>query len=284
VIRNVIYSLRPKQWSKNILIFAAIIFTGNLTDAGLLTRSAAAFIIFCGLSGVIYLINDIIDKDRDRKHPTNKERPIAKGTLDEKTAIAAAIVISAVCLPASLILSKNFFFCAVTYLVLLFSYSIILKNFAIVDVLTVSMGFVLRLIAGGLAIGIVSSPWSAVMTFFLAVFVSFSKRRTERQLFGDIAAAYRSNLRHYHKETLDYIVIVSATTVIISYVLFTLLSGKNPYLYVTVPFVIYGVFRYMFLTFEKNLGAEPANLFMSDKPLFASVALWAIISTILIYT
>lgn len=275
--------MRPKQWTKNLFIFAAIVFTRNLTNPSLLINSLLAFIIFCGLSGVVYIINDIMDSKNDKNHPQKKIRPIASGRLSQGQALVAALSIASVSLILAFLLPMNFVFCTLAYLLLMIAYSLFLKSLIIIDVIIVSLGFALRLLAGGYAISIVSTVWSLIMTFFLAIFITLIKRRAEREILGDNAINHRKNLRYYRKDYLDYIIIISATSVIISYTLFTLFSGKNTNLFLTIPFVLYGVFRYMYVAIEYKIGEDPSLLFIKDKPLFYNMLSWVIVSVIIIY-
>jgi len=284
MLDQVLISMRPKQWTKNLFVFAAVAFTGNLFNLPLFLNAILAFFIFCCLSGSVYIINDVIDRKADKQHPQKKERPIAAGKLDHIKAIKAAIIIAFAGLAFSFFLPLYFVISAVAYLVLLFCYSLFLKDIIIIDAMTVSIGFVLRLLAGGFAISIISSPWSLIMVFFLAMFMSLVKRRVERESLGDLAIAYRKSLAYYRKETLDYIVVISATSVIIFYALFSLFFVRSQHLYVTLPFVVYGVFRYMYLAFEKNMGRDPSVLFLEDKPLLLDVIGWIVTSIVVIYS
>jgi len=275
--------MRPKQWSKNLFLFAALIFTGNIAKPLLVLRAILGFLIFCVLSGAVYIINDILDKNNDLNHPLKCNRPIASGRLKIKYASLIAVIIIILALFISFLLPFEFRITSLAYLVLLTAYSLFLKKLIILDVIVVSLGFVLRLLAGGFAISIFSTSWSIILVFFLGVFISLVKRRAEKLTLGEKAILHRQNLKYYKNLTLNYFIIISANTVIISYVLFSFFSGKSPYLYLTIPFVLYGVYRYMFLNFEKNLGEEPAILFFKDKPLFYCIILWLIISIIILY-
>lgn len=283
MLRDIIKSMRPEQWAKNLFVFAAVMFTGNLTNPPLIMRSILAFIIFCGLSGAIYIINDMRDIGADRNHPKKKARPIASGKLQQSPALVAAISIALASLGLSFFLPINFIVCASAYLLLLIAYSLFLKSLLLIDAIVISFGFVLRLLAGNSAISILSTPWAMIMTFFLAMFISLIKRKAEGEILGDTAVSYRRNLVYYKKASADYIIIILAASVIISYTLFTLLSGKNINLYLTIPFVLYGVFRYIYLVFEKNMGADPSSIFIHDRPLFFCIMSWAAASAIIIY-
>lgn len=283
MLKQILISMRPQQWSKNLFIFAAIIFTGNLFNLSLLSKSILAFIIFCVLSGAVYIINDLTDIEYDRSHPKKKNRPIASGNLKQRPAFWSAILMTLVGLSLSFLLPINFLFCALTYLLLILSYSLFLKSFILLDVITVSLGFVLRLSSGGFAISIISSPWSLIMTFFLAIFISLIKRRSEKDTLAENAPLLRKNLRYYSKEYLDYLIIISSTNVIISYTLFALFSGKNTNLFITIPFVLYGALRYLYLSFECSLGGDPAILFIKDRPLFYNILIWVGTTIIIIY-
>ncbi len=283
--------LRPHQWVKNGLIFAGYIFAGNFklpfpqafSD---LILVCAAFLSFCLLSGAVYAINDVIDREKDRHHPVKRNRPIASGRVSVKDAILLAIlstfwglVLSAwvawVNQTPFLLLS------AASYPIWSIIYSLWLKRLIIVDALGVAAGFVLRVITGCLAIKVDISPWLILCTLLLALFIAFSKRRHELLLMGNNATAFRSVLGEYSPQLLDMSIAVTASMTIMAYSLYTftaphILLGdkKEPWLMVTIPFVVYGVLRYLYLAYQTEIAGAPEQMF-KDKPFIINLALWA---------
>ncbi len=270
MIRAIIVSMRPGQWHKNLFVFAATLFTGKILESGPVLMSLSAFLIFCGLSGTVYIINDIADRESDSRRPAKSSRPVASGRLPARAALRAALPMGVVSLGAAWIFPPGFFATAAAYLALMVSYSLFLKRIIIIDAVVVALGFVARLLAGGFSIGVVSSSWSVIMTFFLALFVSLAKRRSEWR-------------QDYPPALLDRLIIASATCVIVSYALFSALSGKDAHLWIAAPFVACGVLRYLFLVFRKGLGAEPAKLAVKDRPLLFNMAAWLAASVWVIY-
>lgn len=277
--------MRPRQWVKNLFVFAALLFTGNLTNTQLLGRSIAAFAIFCGLSGVVYLFNDIADLQRDREHPKKKNRPIARGTLSVGTAISAAVVIGVVSLTAAVALSITrdnanlFWVVAVAYLILNLAYSFSLKGIVILDVFCIALGFVMRAAAGAVVIGVEMSQWLFLCTLLLSLFLALGKRRHELLLLEQGAVSHRAILKEYSPYFLDQMIAVVTAATVMAYAMYTFDSGKpyfTPYLWWTIPFVIYGIFRYLYLVHQRDQGGDPTSLVISDPPLLASILLWAL--------
>jgi len=274
-VKSIIISARPAQWIKNLFVFGAIAFTGSLSDLPLLARSLLAFIVFCALSSAGYIINDILDREADSRHPLKKKRPIASGILKKGPAIAAACALFLIGSGASLLLPARFMLCVFAYIVLAVSYSVFLKPVVIIDVITVASGFVIRVLAGGFAISVTSTPWSLLMTFFLALFIALIKRKADKEITGGHAAYGRGMLTH--------LITISAAATVITYSLFTVLSGKNENLYLTIPCVLYGVFRYLYAAIEDNKGFDPAALILGDRPLFYTIAVWIVLTTAIIH-
>lgn len=278
---NIILSLRPKQWTKNLLIFGALVFTNNLFNFPLLKKTFLGFLIFCFLSSALYIINDILDKEEDKIHPIKKQRPIAKGELNIIFAFLLSLLIITLCLIYSLILNFNFFLTAVLYLILMLFYNIILKKVVLLDVLVISFGFVLRVVAGIEIIEVVISPWIILCTALLALFLGFSKRRAEILLYQDKASCYRSVLDKYQLSFLEQIITVVSSATIVSYSLYTIESETaraHPNLILTIPFVMYGIFRYLYITTQNRKGEEPENILLTDKPLIINLLLWGAVA------
>lgn len=280
-----ILSMRPKQWTKNLLVFMALFFTvdqawdpteiGNALD--LFARTAAAFVLFSALSGVVYLVNDLMDRDEDRRHPKKRHRPIASGKLPTAVARVAAAVIGVPALAASYILEPLFGLIALVYLAVMLLYSFGLKRVALIDVFSISAGFILRAVAGAVVIDSPISPWLYICTGLAAVFVVLSKRRSELAVAGKQAEEQRGILRAYTLPVLDQLITVSAAAALVSYTLYTVASEnvpENHAMLLTVPFVVYGLFRYMYLVQRRDVGETPEDVILTDVPLIIAIVLW----------
>ena len=285
---NLLISLRPGQWAKNLLVFAGLLFGLRLFDVTAVGRAFAAFGIFCLLSGVVYLINDIADRDTDRRHPHKARRPIASGALPVPTALASAIVLGLVALAGAFALGPRFFIVAACYLALLALYSGPLKHIVIIDVLTIAIGFVLRAVAGAVAVDVDISHWLLVCTILLALFISLAKRRHELLLLADSAASHRPILGEYTPYLLDQMIAVVTASTLVAYVFYTISPETEQkfgthWLGLTIPFPIYGIFRYLYLVHQREGGGSPADLLLTDRPLLVCVTLWALSVVLIIY-
>ena len=281
-------SLRPGQWTKNLLVFAALIFGERLFDRDSAERALAAFAIFCALSGVVYLFNDVRDRASDRQHPLKRTRPIASGALPVPTALTAAFVIAVAAFAAAIALGPPFAIVAVAYVGLLGLYSMALKHIVIIDVLTVAFGFVLRAVAGGVAIAVPVSNWLLVCTILLALFMALSKRRHELVSLATGAASHRPILGEYSPYLLDQMISVVTASTLVAYVFYTISPEVErrfgtPGLGLTIPFPLYGIFRYLYLVHQREGGGSPAELLITDRPLLACVALWGAAVIAIIY-
>lgn len=281
--------MRPRQWVKNVVLFAAIVFDRQFNPAHIpqILRTFAGFIIFCLLSGVIYIINDISDIEADRKHPQKCKRPIASGKLSVKFALYFAIISIAILVPLSFILSPAFCWVSLGYLALNLAYSKWLKHIPLLDVLTIAFGFVLRVVAGVTLIQVARfSPWLYVVITLGSLYLGFGKRRAELALLTSDANSHRRVLDGYTIPLLDqYISIVSATT-ILAYSLYTFSAPNLPNNHVmmlTIPFVLYGIFRYLYLIQVKHSGGAPEEVFLSDRPLQIVVVLWGLVVLSIFY-
>lgn len=282
-------SLRPEQWAKNLLLFAGLIFGGRLLDPGAVGAAAAAFVIFCALSGAMYIVNDVWDRDADRRHPLKQARPLASGALPVGTALTAAAVIAAGAIAGAVAISVSFAAIALAYAALLFLYSTALKHIVIVDVLTIAAGFVLRAVAGAVAVNVPIGSWLLTCTTLLALFLALSKRRHEVVLLGADAGRHRRSLEEYSPYLLDQMIAVVTASTVIAYAVFaasaeTAARLGTSYLGLTIPFVLYGIFRYLYLVHEKRGGGSPAAMLVTDLPLLACVALWAATVILLMYS
>ncbi len=278
-----IEGMRPKSWTKNLFVFAAMIFGRVWTTDALLT-SLEAFLGFCLLSGSVYLMNDVADRSRDSLHPVKKHRPVTSGRLRVPVAVVAAATAAAVVMVISWVWAPRLAGVYTAYLLMQAAYSARLKSEVILDCLIIALGFVLRAMAGVAALddagnSVILSPWLIICTFFLASFLAFAKRRNEITVLGDGATGHRKNLREYTPRLLDQMMGVSAGASIMGYALYTVsqrtLEQVSPTLWVTIPFVTYGVFRYMYLVYSKGLGGTPDKLLLSDRPMILNILLWA---------
>lgn len=287
MIKPLLKTLRPKQWTKNIFIFAALLFDGKLFQIGPLFRTIAGFILFCLLSSTIYIINDLADIEKDRQHPVKKTRPLASGQLSPRVAVVAAIVIGAVCLPLSFWLEPYFGVIALSYVLMMIAYSFVLKNIVLIDVMTIAAGFVLRVVAGVVLVHVERfSPWLYVCTTLLALFIAVGKRRNELSLLKDNANAHRAILNEYSMDFIDEMITILSAATLIAYSLYTFSAENLPAnhsMMLTIPFVLYGLFRYLYLIHVKNEGGAPEDIVTGDKPLIATVGLWGLAVVIVLY-
>jgi 4-hydroxybenzoate polyprenyltransferase len=291
-VRDWLALLRLHQWVKNVLIFAGYIFAGNfklpppkaLSD---FTFVLTGFVSFCLLSGAVYAINDVVDREKDRKHPVKRNRPVASGrvSVGEATALAVGSVLLGLILALAVAWRNEaplFFLAALSYPIWGVLYSFWLKRLIIIDAIGVAAGFVLRVVAGCLAIKVDISPWLILCTLLLALFIAFSKRRHELLLMGNNATAVRSVLGEYSPKLLDMFIAVTASMTIMAYSLYTFTSPhillgdrKEPWLMVTIPFVVYGVLRYLYLAYQTDTAGAPEQM-LKDKPFVINLALWAL--------
>lgn len=288
LLLNLLLSLRPGQWTKNLFVFAALVFAHRLTDGEAVVRATAAFLIFCALSGAVYIVNDVLDREQDQRHPLKATRPIASGALSPSLALTAAGVIGTTALIASSSLGLPFFAAATAYAVLLSCYSVFLKHIVILDVLTIAAGFTLRAAAGAAAILVPLSHWLLLCTTLLALFIALSKRRHELTLLADGAGDHRRALVDYTPYLLDQMISVVTASTLIAYAFYTISPETTEkfgttLLSLTLPFPLYGIFRYLFLVHRHDLGGSPAELLVNDRPLLLCVGLWATSVIIIIY-
>jgi 4-hydroxybenzoate polyprenyltransferase len=288
-IRLLLTSLRPEQWTKNLFVFAGVLFGGHLLDMPAMVRAFAAFVLFCALSGVVYIFNDLADRATDQRHPLKRMRPIASGRLSPATALAAAIVLGLASLAAAVLLSPMFAVLAGTYVALLVLYSALLKHLVIIDALTIAAGFVLRAAAGAVAVFVPISQWLLVCTTLLALFLVLSKRRHELTLLTDAATTHRPILVEYSPYLLDQMIAVVTASTLVAYSVYATSAEtaerlRTTRLGLTIPFVLYGIFRYLYLVHQKRAGGSPADLLLTDRPLLACVGLWALSVALILYS
>ncbi|MDQ3927258.1 MAG: decaprenyl-phosphate phosphoribosyltransferase [Actinomycetota bacterium] len=274
--------VRPKQWTKNGFVLAGVVFSGEALQASSVVEALLAFVAFCALSGAVYAVNDILDIEEDRKHPTKRYRPVA----GEEIPVRAAAVYAALLIVGGLALAFFLGFgvglAGLAYLALQAIYTLVFKHVAILDVMSISAGFLIRAGAGVAAVGEPISPWLIVCTGLLTLFLGFSKRRHELAVLGDAAVHHRRNLEDYSVEMLDQMMNIMISATIIAYTMYTFLAYEHAYMTASIPFVIYGVFRYMLLV-HRNGGGNPDTLLLQDRPLQITLLLWIAVVMTVIY-
>lgn len=279
--------MRPKQWAKNIVIFAALIFDRQLTKISSLLPTLAGFFLFCIITGVVYIINDLFDLEADRRHPKKRFRPLAAGVLPIRIALLAAIILLLMAFPLAYWLSREFAVIAAVYFLLNLTYSIWLKHIPLIDVLSIATGFVLRVIAGVVLIEVERfSPWLYMVTTLGALYLGFGKRRAELALLAEDANAHRRVLDGYTLPFLDQLITIVSGTTIIAYSLYTFSAPNLPpnhTMMLTIPFVIYGIFRYLYLVQVEQKGGAPEDLVFTDRPLQLVILLWGLAVLIVFY-
>jgi len=271
--------LRPSQWLKNLLVFAALIFSMHLLVPESVLKTIGAFAAFCLVTSAAYVLNDVHDAERDRRHPMKRTRPIAAGRVSPQSALmlAAALVAAGLLLAAAL--GPPFATIVAAYVALQLLYSFALKDIVILDVMTIATGFVLRAVGGGLVIQVYVSPWLVICTFLLALFLGFSKRRHEVVLLEGEAGAHRETLRDYSPYFLDQMIAVVTASTVLAYAIYTVSPEvreklHTDSLYLTIPFVLYGIFRYLYLVHQREGGGNPTHELLTDRPLWVNVLLW----------
>jgi len=280
--------MRPLQWIKNLFLFAALVFSGHLFIAHDVLRIFLGFFCFSLAASGVYLVNDITDLERDRLHPVKSSRPLPSGALSISAAITASVILTLAALAGAFLLERNFGLILLTYVLINVVYSIRLKNVVILDVMTIAAGFVLRVVGGAAIIEVPTSEWLIICTVLLSLFLGFSKRRHELTMLETDADDHRSVLQHYSPYFLDQMIGIVTASTVMSYVLYTIsedtvhkFGTKN--LIFTVPFVLYGIFRYLYLVHKKEEGGDPTRLAISDRPLLANMILWICAASVIIY-
>jgi 4-hydroxybenzoate polyprenyltransferase len=272
--------VRPRQWTKNLVVAAGLVFSGSFTQLHALLLVMAAFVVFCALSSAGYVINDILDVESDRAHPVKRLRPIAAGRIQPRTAALVAMVLLAGGLVAAAALDLRFAAVALGYVVVSFTYSRWWKHLVILDLMAIAAGFVLRAAAGTVILRVTLSPWLFVCVSFLALLLGFGKRRYEFNLL-DGALEHRPVLEHYGRDFIDHSITMLSGGAVMTYAVYAISSPtaqRYPWLVLTVPFVIYGVLRFLYLVFHQELGGQPEELLLTDRPLLLSVVLWGMVA------
>jgi 4-hydroxybenzoate polyprenyltransferase len=284
---GILKSLRPKQWTKNGFVFAALIFDIKLFQPEPFIKTIYGFILLCLISGTVYIINDLVDIQKDRQHPTKKNRPIASGQISYSVAIVVAIILSSLCLLLGFWLDLIFGVVITGYWLLQIAYSLILKNIVIVDVLTVAGGFVLRVIAGVVLVQAERfSPWLYVFTVLLALFLVLGKRRQELAMLKDHASNTRAILNEYNLPFLDEMMAIVTAGTVMTYAFYTFSAPNLPdnhLMMLTIPFVLYGIFRYLYIVHVQGNGGAPDEVLLFDRPLQISIALFTLTAVAILY-
>ena len=288
MIINLIKAMRPKQWLKNIVIFAPLVFDVKLFELRYLAQTIAGFVLLCLISGTVYIINDLVDIEKDRQHPKKRNRPLASGQLSVRAAIIAAAVIPLVALPLAFLLHPRFGAFLTLYLLIQFAYSFWLKHIVIIDVMLIASGFLLRVASGTPLVDAERfSPWLYICMTLLALLFGFGKRRHELVLLQGDANAHRQTLQEYNLPLLDHIISIVTASTLLAYALYTFSAPNLPSnhtMMLTIPFILYAIFRYLYLIHVKGMGGAPEEIAFSDRPLQASFILWGLSVVIVMYT
>lgn len=284
----ILVSMRPKQWLKNGLVFVALLFSRNVFDSGMLALSIGAFLVFCLLSSGVYIFNDLVDVERDRRHPLKAKRPLASGKLDPLLAKIVLAFILAASLTAAFFINLSFAAIALGYLILQMGYSKLLKDLVIIDVFSIAAGFFLRVMAGAKAIDVPISSWLLICTIFVSLFLGLGKRRHEILLMKEEAGNHRKVLNEYNLGLLDQMMSIVTAGTVISYSLYTLSPEtiskfRTENLWLTIPIVLYGVFRYLYVIYQKGKGGHPELVFFEDRHILASILLYVFVVGLIIY-
>lgn len=283
---DLLQTARPKQWIKNGFVFAAVVFAAKLSHPELVARSIAAFLLFSALSSGIYFLNDAVDAEADRRHPLKANRPVASGRISVSLALRLAALIIALALALSLLLGARFTLVAAGYVALNVAYSFYLKHEVLLDVFAIAGGFVLRAAAGAVVIGVSISAWLYLCTILISLFLGFAKRRHELLLLEEGAHIHRRNLGAYTAPLLDDLINIVAGATIIAYSLYTFFASavpQNRAMMVTIPFVLYGIFRYLLLVHRTDVAGAPEEAVWRDPPLLIDLLLWAATSAFVLH-
>ncbi len=279
---------RPHQWVKNGIVLIPLIFAGEAGHINKIEFALLATVIFCLISSAMYTINDLADIKNDRAHPRKKDRPLASGQVSPGAAVAFAAVLMAFGITGALWLSQMFALTVAIFVALNLLYSLVLKHVVIIDVMAIGLSFVLRAFAGAVAISVEASTWMLINTLLLALFLGFGKRRAELTGLNEKATEHRATLSRYSPYLLDQLIAVTTPSVVVMYMLYSFSSEveeklQTEYLYLTIPFVIYGIFRYLYLIHREERGGSPTRIMLTDRPILAAVVLWLATSAIILY-
>lgn len=288
MFRSIVRLIRPAQWLKNGILLAPLIFAGEATHSYRVELAFLAAAIFCLLSSAAYVFNDIFDLKQDRQHPVKRLRPLAAGQISPDRAAIVVVVLSLAGLGIAYLVNLNFLLISAAFLLFNFLYSVWLKHIVIVDVMSIAISFVLRAYAGAMAITVPASKWLLINTLLLALFLGFGKRRHELVMLEEGAAAHRKILDKYSPYLLDQLIGVVTASVVVMYMLYSFspeVSSKlgTQNLFLTIPFVVYGIFRYLYLIHKEEQGGSPTSVMFSDKPILLTVVFWILTVIMILY-
>ena len=287
MLQQLLITMRPKQWTKNLFIFAALLFDLKLFDLAYVSKTIVAFILFCILSGAVYLVNDLADIEKDRQHPVKRNRPLPSGKLKTSWAVSAAVALPLIALSLSFLLRPQFGLVGLIYFVIQLAYSFLLKNIVILDVMIIASGFVLRVAAGSVVAEAGRfSPWLYVCMTLLALFLGLAKRRNELTLLDASALQHRKVLGEYSSQLLDEMMALVTSSTVIAYSFYTFSAENlpaNKSMMLTIPFVLYSIFRYLYLIHRKDLGGSPEEILVRDVPFIVSNLCWGIVVVLILY-
>jgi 4-hydroxybenzoate polyprenyltransferase len=280
--------MRPRQWVKNLFVLTPLLFSRNLFAPATLGQALASFLLFCLVSSSVYLLNDIQDRSQDRLHPTKRLRPLAAGELNLGVALGAMVTLLLIALAGGVLLGKTLALVLLSYWLINLLYSTWLKHQVLLDVFTLAAGFVLRVVGGGVAISVEISHWLLLCTLLLALFLGFSKRRHELVRLGQGSEAHRQVLGEYNPHFLDMLIGIVTASTVMSYALYTVSEETvqrfhTQGLLLTLPFVLYGIFRYLYLVYHENQGEDPTQSLLSDRPMVINLFLWALTTGVIVY-
>ncbi|OFI07746.1 decaprenyl-phosphate phosphoribosyltransferase [Clostridium acetireducens DSM 10703] len=282
--KAIIELMRPKQWIKNSFVFAAIIFSGKFFNLELLKLNIIAFILFCLTSSCIYVLNDLVDIEKDKIHPEKRNRPLASGRVSKRDAIVLDFILLATIFYCSInFININILFVYLIYIVMNILYSFKLKNIVIIDVMIITLGFVLRVESGSVATGVTISPWLILCTTLLSLFLALNKRKSEIVTLKEKSNKHRIILEEYSIELLDKMLGIVTPSILMAYCLYTFSSIQSQKMMFTIPFVLYGIFRYQYLMDKKNIGGKPEDVFTKDMPFLINIILWILLVMLIIY-
>ncbi|SMC21738.1 4-hydroxybenzoate polyprenyltransferase [Clostridium acidisoli DSM 12555] len=282
-LKYILKLMRPKQWLKNFFVFAAIIFSGKFENKNIFLLNLGVFALFCLISSAVYVLNDLVDVEKDKQHPDKKNRPIASGKVSKTQAMILELCILCIVLILSYNVNLRILAVLITYYVMNVLYSFKLKNVVIVDVMIITFGFVLRVISGSIVTNVQLSPWLILCTILISLFLALNKRRSEIVTLKDNKSSHRKILEEYSIELIDNMLTIVTPSILMTYCLYTFSSIQSRTMMITIPFVLYGIFRYQYLVSKKNVGGKPEDVFQNDLPFLIDVVLWAILIIVIIY-
>jgi len=282
-LRPFIQLSRPKQWTKNLFVLGALFFAERLYYIHPIILAVLAFLSFCLISSAVYVFNDITDIEKDRLHPVKRNRPLAAGILSKRSAVVYGLILMVCALVLAWCVRPQVFTIVLIYFVMNNFYSLWGKHIVLVDVFIIAIGFVLRVLAGSYALPVKSSSWLLLCTLLLSLFLGLCKRRAELQLLRTNAGSHRRILNDYSEKLLDQLIGIVSASIITTYSLYTFFGLQSDHMMYTVPLVIYAIFRYLYLVYQKELGGEPANILLADKPFMVACGLWVATAFFIIY-